>query len=171
MTETPQLTYCDEEIEDILLLCYANYFGRYKQKHAPALVEIPNNTLIEHYFTHLQFKAGKKSKYKFYFRNGKMPPVPATFDMQGPRKIFQNRYVNLQKWKTLHNLTGADGPEHPIEALLATRERNLRVLSIANFFYFTNTIPTLNEIHEALEAYTKSKNRPIAKNASLFYLE
>lgn len=167
MTETSQLPYCVEEIDDILLLCYANYFGSYKQKEPPALVEISNNTLTDHYFTHLKFEDWKKNKFKVYFCNGKMDPTWASFDMQGPKRIFQNRYINLKKWKTFNDLTGAGGQQHPIRALIAARERNLRVLTIANFFYITNTIPTLNEIYEALDAYTKSRNLYNEKNKHL----
>jgi hypothetical protein len=158
MTETPQLTYCDEEVEDILLLCYANYFGRHKQRHAPAFTDISNNKLIDHYFTHLQFAEWKKDQLRVCFRSGKNRPLPASFEMQGPKKIFQNQYVNLKKWRTLDNLTGLEGPEHSIGTLMATRERNLRVLTIANFFYFANMIPSLEEIYEALDAYMNPRN-------------
>ncbi|RZC40653.1 hypothetical protein BDFB_007483 [Asbolus verrucosus] len=159
MTETPQLSYCEEEVEDILLLCYANYFGRYKQRHFPALMEISDETLVD--FTYLQFEEWKKGKCKTH--KGDKYSLSASFDMQGPRKVFRNQYINLKKWQNLTNLTGVDGPEHSLDVLIAARERNLRVLTVANFFYLTNSIPSLNEIYEALEVYMKLRNGPFGK--------
>ncbi|KAJ3639362.1 hypothetical protein Zmor_002724 [Zophobas morio] len=172
MTETPQLTYCIEEVEDILLLCYANYFGRYKQKEFPVFVEISNNALLERCLTHLEFAQFEKGKkFRVCFRGENKRRVSATFEMQGAKKVYRNRFVNLKKWQTLNDLTGEGEPEPSVDALLATRERNLRVLTIANLFRVANNIPSVNEIHQALKVYMELRNRPFGKECHLVHLK
>lgn len=143
--------FCIEDMADILLLCYANYFGNERQTLPPDYSDTHEDELVEHYFTHFRAMEWTKGKLEFVFQDH--PTLSVYFEMQGPKKLFVNKFVNLTQWQTLNNLTGAEEPVLPMKILRDRRERNWRVTAVAQFFNTIGLIPTLKEIRHAVDVY------------------